>query len=112
MNQFNDQFFQNSISENEISKFQSIAADRATTMGHIKLSHLKEALITFPSKNELDDISSNFKIIFEQILNNLIENQSLTKTRDTLLPKLISGEIELKQADASVNSATENSIKN
>ena len=34
---------------------------------------------------------------FEQIKNNQIENQTLTKIRDTLLPKLISGEVRLKQ---------------
>ncbi|MEZ4842519.1 MAG: restriction endonuclease subunit S [Flavobacteriaceae bacterium] len=34
---------------------------------------------------------------FEQIKNNQIENQTLTHLRDTLLPKLISGEVRLKE---------------
>jgi type I restriction enzyme, S subunit len=37
------------------------------------------------------------KDIFNQIENNLKENQTLTQLRDTLLPKLISGEVRLKE---------------
>lgn len=37
------------------------------------------------------------KSIFNKIENSIIENQTLTKLRDTLLPKLISGEIRLKE---------------
>lgn len=37
------------------------------------------------------------KDIFEKVENNIKENQSLTKLRDTLLPKLISGEVRLKE---------------
>lgn len=41
---------------------------------------------------EFEKISS---ILYEQINNLLIENQNLQKIRDTLLPKLLSGEIEI-----------------
>lgn len=37
------------------------------------------------------------KDIFDKVENNIKENQSLTKLRDTLLPKLISGEVRLKE---------------
>ncbi|WP_271855119.1 restriction endonuclease subunit S [Patiriisocius marinus] len=36
---------------------------------------------------------------FKQIRQGVIENQTLTKLRDTLLPKLISGEVRLKEFD-------------
>ena len=49
------------------------------------------------------------KNIFDKVENNIQENQSLTKLRDTLLPKLISGEVRLKEfreeEDAEINSA-------
>lgn len=37
------------------------------------------------------------KNIFDKIKNNLEENQTLTQLRDSLLPKLISGEVRLKE---------------
>jgi type I restriction enzyme S subunit len=49
------------------------------------------------------------KNIFDKVENNIQENQTLTKLRDTLLPKLISGEVRLKEfregIDAEINSA-------
>jgi len=48
------------------------------------------------------DIDNYFKIskpIFDQIENNLIENNTLIETRDYLLPKLISGKIRVKAAE-------------
>lgn len=91
--------------KNVISYFQAIAADRATTMGHIKLSHLKETLLAIPNSENVKSIDSNFKNLFEQILSNLQENQTLTKLRDTLLPKLISGEVRVKDAEKLITSA-------
>jgi type I restriction enzyme S subunit len=34
---------------------------------------------------------------FEKVLSNLIQIQTLTKTRDELLPRLMSGEVRVKQ---------------
>ena len=46
-----------------------------------------------------DEVSYKFNkiviVIFEQIVNNVLENAKLSKTRDELLPKLMSGEIDL-----------------
>src|SRR5699024_11688192 len=69
--------------------------DKATTMGHIKKSHLEESKVLVPSNKEL----SYFTSIFSQLVskkNQLAEeSRILQHVRDTLLPKLISGEIEL-----------------
>jgi type I restriction enzyme S subunit len=81
--------------KNIISHFQSIAAGRATTMGHITQAHLKETLVAVPDGNNLKSISSEFKIYYDLLLNNMLEVQTLTQLRDTLLPKLISGEVRL-----------------
>ncbi len=85
--------------KNIIAYFQAIAADRATTMGHIKLSHLKETLIAVPKQEKLPVLGNAFESLFKQIMNNLTETQTLIATRDTLLPKLISGEVRVKEAE-------------
>ena len=56
-----------------------------------------------------DDIKEKFSSItlpmFEKIQNNVAENQTLTELRDTLLPKLMSGEIRVKDAEREVEKA-------
>ncbi|MEK8180768.1 restriction endonuclease subunit S [Flavobacterium buctense] len=83
--------------KNIIAHFKAIAADRATTMGHIKISHLKETFLAIPNQLDKQEFQNKIEPIFNQILENLIENQTLTQLRDTLLPKLISGEVRLKE---------------
>ena len=39
------------------------------------------------------------KPIFEKIITNKYENEQLTQLRDTLLPKLMSGEIDVSDID-------------
>ncbi len=43
----------------------------------------------------LNNLEINIKSIYETVRNNTKENQELTNLRDTLLPKLISGELEV-----------------
>lgn len=75
--------------------FNAIAQDKATTMGHIKRSHLDESKVIVPSEQHYIYFDSVFNRIIEQKINLLKENKSLIGLRDTLLPKLLSGEIEL-----------------
>lgn len=73
--------------------FQEIAADKATTMGHIQRKHLDKALVVVPSS--LDLLTQYFdKLLSKQILNNK-QIQTLTELRDSLLPRLISGKIRV-----------------
>ena len=37
--------------------------------------------------------------MFETIINNQLENQRLTQLRDTILPKLMSGELDVSELD-------------
>ena len=85
--------------KNIIKYFKAIAADRATTMGHIKLTHLKETFIAIPNQDIQLEIDEVFKPLYCQILENLAETQTLTTLRDTLLPKLISGAIRVKDVE-------------
>ena len=73
--------------------FQEIAADKATTMGHIQRKHLDQALVVTPA--DLKPFTHFFDtLIDKQILNNK-QIQTLTELRDTLLPSLISGKIRV-----------------
>ncbi|WP_142334942.1 restriction endonuclease subunit S [Bacillus cereus] len=52
--------------------------------------------IVSPSKDILNLFNNSVKPLFEQILELQKENQKLEQLRDTLLPKLLSGEIEIQ----------------
>ncbi|MEN9918242.1 MAG: hypothetical protein RL662_678 [Bacteroidota bacterium] len=79
-----------------LGEFIKIAESKATTMGHIQRKHLTEAKVVCPD-NKLNDFSNVFTPIVDSIISNRIENAELTNLRDTLLPKLISGEIEINE---------------
>jgi type I restriction enzyme S subunit len=78
-----------------LAEFQSIAADKATTMGHIQRRHLSEAKVFLPPTALIEEASKHFAPIVDQIIGLKVEAKSLVATRDALLPKLISGEIRL-----------------
>ncbi|EJA7357886.1 restriction endonuclease subunit S [Vibrio alginolyticus] len=56
---------------------------------------IKALPIIVPSKEILDSFDALVKPLFDKIKSNQMENQNLEVLRDTLLPKLLSGEIEL-----------------
>ncbi|MEZ8202030.1 restriction endonuclease subunit S [Vibrio splendidus] len=56
---------------------------------------IKALPVIVPSKEILDSFDTLVKPLFDKIKSNQMENQNLEALRDTLLPKLLSGEIEL-----------------
>lgn len=58
---------------------------------------LKRIAIIIPPKNIVSEFNEIMNSKFNIIENNIKENQYLTQLRDTLLPKLISGEVRLKE---------------
>lgn len=78
-----------------LERFQVIARDRATTMGHIKISHLKESKVLIPNKKILNRMDLMMNPIIQMIINLGIQNRKIGTIRDTLLPKLMSGEIRV-----------------
>ena len=75
--------------------FREIASGKATTMGHIQRHHLSDTVLTLPSIMNLDVISKPVQALFETVWKKVVEAQKLSDMRDTLLPKLISGEIRV-----------------
>jgi type I restriction enzyme S subunit len=76
-----------------LEEFRDIAASKATTMGHIQRHHLDEALVWYPTKPQFEKINTQIAPLVDIIIQNRVESVNLTKIRDTLLPKLISGEL-------------------
>lgn len=85
-----------------IDYFIGIANDKATTMGHINRKHLSHAKILIPNDQTLERFSRTFDDLLEKELSVSKESKRLTELRDTLLPKLMSGEIEIP-TDIEVN---------
>ncbi len=56
---------------------------------------IKAMPILVPEKNVIKEFTNNFVRIFEMIKMNQKESRTLAKLRDTLLPKLISGELRI-----------------
>jgi type I restriction enzyme S subunit len=79
--------------------FKDTAADKATTMGHIKREHLSEAFLALPPKDLLDAADKIFQPLYAKQLANERESLTLAALRDTLLPKLLSGELRVKQVE-------------
>ena len=52
-----------------------------------------------PAEDEIARFHAVAGPIFAQILNNQLENESLVSLRDTLLPKLMSGELDVSELD-------------
>jgi type I restriction enzyme, S subunit len=53
--------------------------------------------ITIPDNQIIDEFEGFIKPIYSKILTNQLQIQSLTKTRDTLLPKLMSGQLKVSE---------------
>ena len=78
-----------------LDNFIRIAKDKAVTMGHIKRGELDKAKTIIPDKENMQKIDALIKPIFEQIIANELESRRLAELRDTLLPRLMSGELKV-----------------
>jgi type I restriction enzyme, S subunit len=82
--------------KHHLAEFISIAASHATTMGHIKRGDLDEAKVLIPSPEELAVMTEQAEPLIDKIIANNIQINTLTKLRDSLLPKLMSGEVTVE----------------
>ena len=90
-----DKWFYYLWTAHHLDRFIAVAADKATTMGHIKRAELEKAEVIIPSKCDYKRISTLIKPLFDLIISNRIENRKLTALRNTILPKIMSGEIDV-----------------
>lgn len=82
------------FSENGQALLQARAS--GSTVEGIRQSELRKIEIIVPEKEILDKASNFFKTVFDKIFTNEEQIQTLIKTRNELLPRLMSGEILVK----------------
>ena len=81
--------------KHHLDNFIQIAKDKAVTMGHIKRGELDKAKVLIPDKDNFAKISSIMMPIHQQIISHEIESRRIASLRDTLLPRLMSGELKV-----------------
>ena len=94
-----DKWFYFAWTKHHLDRFIAVAADKATTMGHIKRDELAKAEVLIPNEADYKRIGALLQPIYDLIISNRIENKKLAETRDSLLPKLMSGEIDMSEVD-------------
>jgi type I restriction enzyme S subunit len=77
-------------------KNQNIVGN-GTTQQQLTVPDFKSSKITIPQLSVVNAFSKQMDLIVETINFNKKDNQELTNLRDTLLPKLISGELSLNE---------------
>lgn len=82
--------------KHHLNKFIRIAKDKAVTMGHIKRCDLESSEVKIPEKPILEYLDKIFTPLFDSVIAHRIENRNLSALRDTLLPKLMAGEIAIE----------------
>lgn len=98
-----DKWFYYVWTKHHLDRFVAVAADKATTMGHIKRNELEKAEVIIPTSNDYKKIGEVLAPIYDMIIQNRIENIRLAQLRDTLLPKLMSGEIDVSKVNISAD---------
>lgn len=94
-----DKWFYFAWTNHHLQKFTAIAADMATTMGHIKREELAKSRVLIPSNSDYERIGGLLAPLYNLVISNRIENSKLATIRDTLLPKLMSGQLDVSNLD-------------
>lgn len=92
-----DKWFYYAWTAHHLRKFAAIAADMATTMGHIKREELAKAEVLIPSQSDYDRIGGLLAPLYDLVIANRIENRKLASLRDELLPQLMSGQLDVSE---------------
>ena len=92
-----DKWFYYAWTDHHLQKFAAIAADMATTMGHIKREELSKAEVLIPSQSDYDRIGGLLAPLYDLVIANRIENRKLASLRDELLPQLMSGQLDVSE---------------
>ena len=92
--------------QKEITRMQQGAAQP-----HVYPKDLMRLVIANPNTNLWSYLEGLIEPMFKQIGNNEKEIQTLQKTRDTLLPKLLSGELDVSELEMEVAPIVDNETK-
>ncbi len=70
-----------------------------TTQQQLTVPDFRKTEIILPPKGEMDLFTETATPLFEMMWANQAENSKLTNIRDTLLPQLMSGELDVSDID-------------
>lgn len=74
-----------------LEDFRSIAAGKATTMGHIQRHHLTNAKVIIPPMEVLRAAGGFLATLIDRQVDSAVQSRGLVAQRDSLLPRLLSG---------------------
>jgi len=82
------------------STFAEIARDKQTTgLGHFTAGDMKRLMVFKPADTLLEQFNAAVSSIYSRDYENRLATKTLAKLRDTLLPKLISGELRISETE-------------
>ncbi|WP_206513126.1 restriction endonuclease subunit S [Flagellimonas marinaquae] len=84
------------INPKTIQELQLIAESRSGTFPQITFDNLKDFRVNVPSDEKLLEAESFCKEVIKKIKSNQTQIRTLTALRDTLLPKLMNGEVRVQ----------------
>ena len=70
-----------------------------TTVLHLNKDCFKDFNIKLPEQNRIEEFEKMIEINYKKISSNLEQNNTLIRLRDTLLPKLMNGEIDINKVE-------------
>lgn len=92
-----DKWFYYTWTVHHLARFVAIAADKATTMGHIKREALAKAEVLIPDKDSYRELGRLLAPLYKLAVACRVENRKLAELRDLLLPRLMSGELSVSE---------------
>ncbi|UXY54867.1 restriction endonuclease subunit S [Pseudomonas tohonis] len=80
--------------------FAELARNKQTTgLGHVTVADMKRLQVVYPPMSVIEQFNTLAVPIHQMIFGNDQQAQTLTQLRDTLLPRLISGQLRLPEAE-------------
>ena len=85
-------------------KFYCVGCSNGTTVLHMSRNAIPEYKFKIPSENKVKNFTATVGPILEKMFKNTFQIRTLEKLQDTLLPKLMSGEVrvQLAQGEAAI----------
>ena len=85
-----------------LARYERLVTGTSNSHQRVRPQMLLDMKVTIPSSDLIETYSNCVSSMFEKIRENQKENQTLAELRDTLLPKLISGAIRIRDAEREV----------
>lgn len=88
-------------------KQHSLGYINGTTVLHLSKKALSEYTFAFPNNvDTVDELTQTLEYLYKKLASNIEENTRLAQLRDTLLPKLMSGEIDVSNVNISADKSS------